>query len=130
MSRPPWFRGPKPRCIRLLPPLWHPLNRRRCRRLPQYIGFLPPNNPYHQRVRNCLLEAGFTGVLVGVNKDFSMVTFWLNHDEHPSLQSEFQAQQAILDALDSAGILCEADSVVVDIRAEKVCGALLPIRAG
>src|SRR5690349_16638295 len=130
MSRPPWFRRPKPRCIRLLPPLWHPLNRRRCRRLPQYIGFLPPNNPYHQRVRNCLLEAGFTGVLVGVNKDFSMVTFWLNHDEHPSLQSEFQAQQAILDALDSAGILCEADSVVVDIRAEKVCGAFLPIREG
>jgi hypothetical protein len=76
------------------------------------------------------MEAGFTGVRVEVNKDFSMVTFWLNHDEHPSLQSEFQAQQAILDALDSAGILCEADSVVVDIRAETVCGAFLPIREG
>jgi hypothetical protein len=55
-------------------------------------------------VRNCLLEAGFTGVRVGVNKDFSMVTFWLNHDEHPSLLSEFQAQMAILNALNSAGI--------------------------
>lgn len=63
-----------------------------------------------------------------MNKDFSMVTFWLNHDEHPSLLSEFQAQQAILNALDSAGILCEADSVVVDICAGKICGAFLPIR--
>ncbi len=59
-----------------------------------------------------------------------MVTFWLNHDEHPSLQSEFHAELAILNALDSAGILCEADSVVVDIRSEKVCGAFLPIREG
>jgi hypothetical protein len=59
-----------------------------------------------------------------------MVTFWLNHDEHPALLSEFQAQLAILNAPDSAGILCEVDSVVVDIRAEKVCGAFLPIREG
>jgi hypothetical protein len=69
-------------------------------------------------------------VRVGVNTDFSMVTFWLNHDEHPSLLSEFQAELAILNALDSAGILCEADSVVVDIRGGKVCGAFLPIRGG
>ena len=60
-----------------------------------------------------------------------MVTFWLNHDAHPSLVSEFQAAQlTILDALDRAGILCETDSLVVDFRAEAVCGAFLPIREG
>lgn len=130
MSRPKKFRLPQPRCIGFLHHVWHPLNRRCCRPRPQYIGFLPPSNPYHQRVCNCLLEAGFTGVRVGVNKDYSMVTFWLNHDAHSSLTSEFQAHLTILDALDRAGILCEADSLVVDFRAEAVCGAFLTIREG
>jgi hypothetical protein len=81
-------------------------------------------------VCQCLLEAGFTGVRVEVNKDYSMVTFWLNHDARPSLRSERQAQEVILRALDVAGILCESDSLVVDFRAEEVCGAFLPIREG
>ena len=118
------------RQVELLPRIWSPLHRGSCLRRPEYVGFLPPSDPYHQRVCLCLLEAGFTGVRVGVNRDYSMVTFWLNNDAHPSLRNESQAQKTILCALDCAGILCELDSLVVDIRDEKVCGAFLPVREG
>lgn len=94
---------------------------------PEWIGFLPGSAPFHRRVHGCFVEAGFVSIRVGINADFSLTTFWLEQGTHPPFRSRKQARATLFRLLRTGGVDFEAETLVVALDGNSICGAFMPL---
>ncbi len=83
---------------------------------PEWIGFLPDNDPFHQQVHTCLQNVGFASVRVKINKDLSMATFWLKKGAHSSFSTQTQAHAALFRLFRAEGVAVKKDDLVVEVE--------------
>lgn len=93
---------------------------------PQAIGYLPATAPFHRQVQGCFSKAGFTGVRVGINRDFSLATFWLKQGEYPTFRDRRQAHAALFRLLRTGGVKVKRRDLAVDVYASGIEGAFTP----
>jgi len=93
---------------------------------PIRIGFLPSSAPFHQKVHGCFAKAGFAGIRIGINKDLSMVTFWLKQGAHPPFRSQKQAHASVQRLLRAGGVNPKHKSLTVALDGNSICGAFMP----
>ena len=90
------------------------------------IGSLPYHDPYNRKVRACFKNAGFKFIKLQLNKDRSMMTFWLGREITPPLKTSRQAHALLRRQLREAGINLACDDINVSFRADTIFGAFIP----
>ncbi|MHC1767360.1 MAG: hypothetical protein AB9869_24295 [Verrucomicrobiia bacterium] len=90
------------------------------------IGFLPYSDPFKRKVRRCFRKAGFKRIKLELNKDRSMMTFWLGRATHPALRTSRQAHAMLRRILRAAGISLTLDDMSVSFRGDTLFGAFTP----
>ena len=93
---------------------------------PEWVGFLPSSTPFHKMVHGCFANAGFIDIRIGINRDYSMATFWLKHVAHPSLCSRKQAHAALYRLLCAGGVNPKHKTLAVAVDGDSICGAFTP----
>lgn len=92
----------------------------------KWIGFLPASDPFNRKVRRCFKKAGFKRIKLELNKDRSMMTFWLGREAHPTLRTSRQTHAMLRRLLRDAGIELAHDDMSVSFRGDTIFGAFTP----
>jgi hypothetical protein len=92
----------------------------------KWVGFLPSSAPFHKMVHGCFTKAGFNGIRVGINKDYSLATFWLKRGAHLPFRGRKQAKAALFRLLRAEGVNLEAETLAVAMEGDSICGAFIP----
>lgn len=93
---------------------------------PEWIGFLPSSTSYHKKIHGCFAKAGFNSIRIGINRDYSMATFWLKQRAHPPLRNRKQAKAALYRLLRAGGVNLAAETLTVVAEGDSICGAFMP----
>ncbi len=93
---------------------------------PEWIGYLPDEDPFHQQVLGCFASAGFAPVWIGINRDLSTATFRLRQGTCPPFSSRKQAYAALLHLLRSGDVKVRPNDLVVDVEGDSITGAFTP----
>ncbi len=92
----------------------------------EWIGFLPASDPFNRKVRRCFRKAGFRRIKLELNKDRSMMTFWLGRETHPALKRSRQTHSMLRRLLREVGINLSPDEISVSFRGDTIFGAFTP----
>ena len=92
----------------------------------EWTGFLPASDPFNRKVRRCFKKAGFKRIKLELNKDRSMMTFWLGREMHSALKTSRQTHAMLRRILRDAGIDLAHDDMAVSFRGNTISGALTP----
>ncbi len=90
------------------------------------IGFLRYHDPYNRKVRACFRRAGFKRIKLQLNKDRSMMTFWLGRETHLALRTSRQTHAMLRRLLSDAGIELAHDDMSASLRGDTICGGFTP----
>jgi hypothetical protein len=95
---------------------------------PKCIGFMPSGAPFPKQVHGCFAKAGFTSIRVGINRDWSLVTFWLKQGAHPSFRGRKQTHAALYRLLCAGGVNPKHKTLAVAVDGDSICGAFMPMQ--
>jgi len=96
---------------------------------PLRIGFLSEDSPVPEQMLECFTKAGFRGIRIQINGDYSMAMFRLQWGTHSRFRGERQAHTCMLRLLRAGGFrLNSNDLSPIAFRSDEVEGAFSPVR--